>query len=88
MGEMRGGASLLQQPRAFFRRGVGDLAKQLDADRALQAFVVGAIDDAHASRAEDTLDLVMPQPGTGGERHCESIRRRLPRMSRILRGSR
>ena len=43
--------------------------QELDGDGALQAGVLGLVDDGHAACAELAGDLIRAELGAGGERH-------------------
>ena len=79
-----GGAGLLLE--AAEPLGIGDLAgENLDRDLALQARVTGAVDLAHAPRAEQPHDLVRAESRACLERHRYIPARRalLPEKDRL-----
>jgi hypothetical protein len=47
--------------------------KQFDGDGALQPGVEGAVDDAHATRAEVVFQFVLPEAGSGSQLHPEIL---------------
>ncbi len=67
MVERAGGARFIQQAPAAVE--LGARMKQLYGDGALQPGVEGAVDDAHATRAEVVLQFVLSKTGSGSQRH-------------------
>ena len=67
--ERRGGAGLLQQPRAVVRIGGAIGRESLDRDLAVEAQVARPVDLAHAPAAEGGDHHVRSEPGTRRKRH-------------------